>query len=650
MAKASGSRAKGSVRAPRAARPKAASHSEKRAGKKAAPQRRSRRTPLEKAQALIRDALLIDNPDRQIRLAQRALAASPDCADAYTILAEYAADARQSLQLCVAAVSAAERTLGPRELEGATGNLWKFEEARPYLRARLALAQRLWDVAERDEAIEHFAEILRLNPEDHQGVRYLLAARLLEEGRTEPLAELFRRFDETSTAWSFSKTLATFQREGDTESSRKLLEAARKRNKHVVDAILNPEKAAFGFGARPGLTRDEKDAENYIDDFFGGWRQTPGAITWLRRVIGQSRRRRRRPAESGPTEAAKRRLTDLPQRFGTEWQVSTQCLPTWVEDAAQPVRPWSLLAIDQTASRVVGQDMLVETPTAGNLFDFLSKAMCRPMAGEAHRPSEIQVLESALWESLSPHLEEIGVDCIFRVELDEIATVQQQMREMFLSEQASPGLVGAKGIELSQVASFFAAAADFYRRAPWRRTVAETVIQVECRQLRRHRKEPWYASVMGQSHESLGLALFDDLETIRAVWSGLGPFSLMARGAGSLALSFSEAFEIPMRDLLACEENHWPVGGPEAYPLVMATSGPAPKPSDLLWLEGSLRAIPEFIERHRLGENAVTETISVPTATGDLDMTLTWSPASDACGEECGGEACGDCHDCECPH
>ena len=53
------------------------------------------------------------------------------------------------------------------------------------MRARFALAQALYQAGRRDEAIAHGRELLRLNPNDNQGVRYLLVHWLLETKRSD---------------------------------------------------------------------------------------------------------------------------------------------------------------------------------------------------------------------------------------------------------------------------------------------------------------------------------------------------------------------------------------------------------------------------------------------------------------------------------
>lgn len=71
-------------------------------------------TPLEQAQELVYEAWEVETPAERWRLARRALRLSPDCADAYLLLAEAAEpDLWEVLRLCQEAVAAAERALGP---------------------------------------------------------------------------------------------------------------------------------------------------------------------------------------------------------------------------------------------------------------------------------------------------------------------------------------------------------------------------------------------------------------------------------------------------------------------------------------------------------------------------------------------------------
>ena len=107
-------------------------------------------------------------------------------------------------------VNAGERALGPEAFRDDVGYFWGLIETRPYMRAREGLASTHWTMGRRDEAIGHLQDMLRLNPNDNQGVRDTLAGWLLAEERDEELARLFEQYDEETTHWAYSKTLVAF--------------------------------------------------------------------------------------------------------------------------------------------------------------------------------------------------------------------------------------------------------------------------------------------------------------------------------------------------------------------------------------------------------------------------------------------------------
>src|SRR3954452_5853205 len=155
-------------------------------------------TPLSQAQELLDEAFEERDPERRSELARKALEVSPDCADAYVLLAEQARSRKEALGLYEKALAAGERALGPQVFRDDVGHFWGLLETRPYMRAREGLAGTLWTMGRRDEAIEHLQDMLRLNPNDNQGVRYTLAGWLLGEGRNEELARLLSEYDEES--------------------------------------------------------------------------------------------------------------------------------------------------------------------------------------------------------------------------------------------------------------------------------------------------------------------------------------------------------------------------------------------------------------------------------------------------------------------
>lgn len=238
---------------------------------------------LERAQVLIYDAWDAATPKRRVELAAKALAISPLCTDAYVLLGEHAEPGSpEQLECYRRGVAAGEAALGKTVFAEDVGHFWGLLETRPYMRARLGLAQLLWARGAGDEALAHFRDMLRLNPNDNQGVRYMLAALLVEAGHDGELAGLLKDYDgDDSAAWNYTKALAAFRRAGDGETSRRLLIEAITENPHVPAYLLQRRKMPKALPAlvMPG---EEDEAICFMHDFGAGWARTPGAIDWLR--------------------------------------------------------------------------------------------------------------------------------------------------------------------------------------------------------------------------------------------------------------------------------------------------------------------------------------------------------------------------------
>lgn len=239
-------------------------------------------TPLEEAQELMYQAYTARNKRERVALARRALEISPDCADAYVLLAEESTrSARKAKDLFEQGVQAAKRALGPEVFEEGAGHFWDIIETRPYMRARSGLAQTLWVLGKRQEAIEHFTDLLRLNPNDNQGLRYLLASCLFDAGMDDALEKLLDQYKEDASAtWLYTRAIWLFRREGPSRKANAALRKALKANPHVPLYLLGQkEPPAFlppyiSFG-------DESEAVDYVIEGFIHWHTVPGAIEWL---------------------------------------------------------------------------------------------------------------------------------------------------------------------------------------------------------------------------------------------------------------------------------------------------------------------------------------------------------------------------------
>jgi hypothetical protein len=254
-------------------------------------------TPYEQAQKLIEKAMALRNPERQISLANDALELCPDCADAFTLLSQFIADHRHALLILEQGVKAAERVIGAAEFERLAGRFWSTEKTQAFMRARLTQADCQWEMGLRAAAVDNLQQLMKLNPNDDQGIRYLLAAHLLELDLNDEFDRLMELHGDESTFMQFSKLLREFRRGADEVMRQKLLARAMKKNSFVVPFLLESEPLPE---ERPDLYMPGSPAEAvlYVIDLGLAWKETPGALSWLRGAIVTEPRKGARSAAS----------------------------------------------------------------------------------------------------------------------------------------------------------------------------------------------------------------------------------------------------------------------------------------------------------------------------------------------------------------
>ncbi len=236
---------------------------------------------LERAEEMVERAIEARGR-RRIQLARKAAEISPDCADAYTLLAEEAYAPEEAIALYRNAVSAGERSIGPEIMQNEVGRFWGLAVTRPYMRALFGLGQCLEALDRLDEATQIYRDLLRLNPNDNQGVRWSLLPLLLQTGDETEAGTLLQQFAEDASAlWQYGWALWLFRAEGDSPASRARLQSARRANRFVSDYLSGksalpdelPDSYSIG---------DKEEAMLCADALLAVWRATPGAEPWLR--------------------------------------------------------------------------------------------------------------------------------------------------------------------------------------------------------------------------------------------------------------------------------------------------------------------------------------------------------------------------------
>jgi hypothetical protein len=153
------------------------------------------------------------------------------------------------------------------------------------MRACDGMADTLSDLHRQDQAIALRNEMLLLNPEDNQGVRYRLLSELVNFQKNEEAEQLAERYNDDDTAsWRYNQALLAYRRDGATDEARTKLVAATKINKYVPNYLTGRKRLPIEdldyFS--PG---DENEAIDYAVGNLNAWRITPGAVDWLRSVV-----------------------------------------------------------------------------------------------------------------------------------------------------------------------------------------------------------------------------------------------------------------------------------------------------------------------------------------------------------------------------
>lgn len=245
-------------------------------------------TPLKRAQDLVNDAM--DATGRlRIKLARRALAICEDCADAWVVLADAVSSPQAALELYERGVQAGAAVIGTERFDSLRGEFWRQIDTQPYMRARLGLAQVLVDLGRDADAAAHLRALLELNPDDDQGVRYLLLPHLLREEANDDAGRLLAEYaDDSDPLWLYGRLLWRYRSDGDTDSTREAFAAAVAANRHVVKYLLDPD-AVPDAGAPSSELNVREEAADVADALLDAFEATDGAREWL---AAQATRRR----------------------------------------------------------------------------------------------------------------------------------------------------------------------------------------------------------------------------------------------------------------------------------------------------------------------------------------------------------------------
>lgn len=144
--------------------------------------------------------------------------------------------------------------------------IWAYLDNRPFLRMLDNYAQFIEQTEKVSKAIPLYEELLSFNPNDNQGVRYVLATAYLKTNQPERLLELAAEYpEEIGPDLVMGKVLALLKL-GMVDEARKYLKKNKKYQKHVIRELLKPAHS------RPEEYMDDRITVGGEDEAWYYWR------------------------------------------------------------------------------------------------------------------------------------------------------------------------------------------------------------------------------------------------------------------------------------------------------------------------------------------------------------------------------------------
>ncbi len=235
------------------------------------------------SQELVYQAMETRGIEPYMRLLQDALELDPGNVDALLMMTSaVGAKGEERIEMLRGIVDTGAKRLGKKAFTEFVPHFWGFIETRPYMRARERLADALRTSGRIAEAVKEYEEMLVLNENDNQGIRYLLLPGLLALGRLDEARALMKRFngeDEWNVVFAWGRVLER-RLSHDDAGAAKALDIARKQNPHMEIYLKGHRKLPKNMpdSYSPG---SKEEALCFVEPLLMAWQQHHEALGWL---------------------------------------------------------------------------------------------------------------------------------------------------------------------------------------------------------------------------------------------------------------------------------------------------------------------------------------------------------------------------------
>lgn len=238
-----------------------------------------------KGEDYIEQAWEAETAVKRARLARKGLDADLDNIDGYILLSHSAKTMAETIALLREAVRVGDRLWGSL-LEDDEMEWWGFIGTRPYMRALHELGLALQEAGDRDEALAAYQRLLKLNPNDNQGVRALVILLLMEGRKIGDLRRLLKEYPDDFLIDSIMARLWLLLR-GKAPDMTRLGAEIIDRNKFVLPMLVGrgPKEKDIEASAY-GITLGGADeALEYCTHFGAIWDKLKGSHATISRFL-----------------------------------------------------------------------------------------------------------------------------------------------------------------------------------------------------------------------------------------------------------------------------------------------------------------------------------------------------------------------------
>jgi Tfp pilus assembly protein PilF len=176
------------------------------------------------------------------------------------------------------------KALGCAELEVKDihqGGFWGILESRPYMRALHGLGLTLWRQGRLEDATSTFKRMLKLNPNDNQGARYLMGPIHHQMGNLEEATKWYEQNgDDPHNLYNYGLALV---QQDKLEEAAKVLIFAVFANPYIAPMLLSDKLPKRNWWHGTNLAEPEY-GEDYVTEYGNWWERKERPLAFLRAV------------------------------------------------------------------------------------------------------------------------------------------------------------------------------------------------------------------------------------------------------------------------------------------------------------------------------------------------------------------------------